>query len=150
MDQKEKESKEKFLGNLILISSIIVAIKSIGEIDPWMYIWFLVFSVLYYAIISNKLLLNNKRLLVFAAFIVSIFFSALIGVAIGRITPLEPFKSVTTVVYYLTLTLVLTVSLNDTKYNQSIFTKIKDKVAKIKDSFCCALTADFCLMYDIC
>ncbi len=123
MNEKEIESKQRFIELLILISSIIIAVRGIN-IDLLIFVLFLVFSVFYYVVISNEIIFRKLQIL-FLALMTSIFFSATLATAIGIATPSEPFKSINAILYYIVLIILLTISLNNNESNRNLFEKLK-------------------------
>jgi len=134
MNRYEIESKERFLEILILVSGILLAVKGVGEyLSNTIFIIFLVLSVLYYAILSNKYYEKTKwfkRLSCFIILMVSVFFSANIALALGLKTEIVYLKVIIAILYYLILIPFLYISLDYTgRYKDFIkfLKKIKNK-----------------------
>ena len=141
MSQKEIESKQTFLERLMLIATFLVSLKFFGEknIDPTIFIWFMISSVAYYAFLANKKFvsiltarnIDNRTKLAHASFTIitltlSAAFAGSIAIAVGFITPQNSLKSLMGMAYYSVFTIILLSILYVKKENNPLYITMRN------------------------
>ncbi|GEM_PF-4766792 len=135
MDDTERQSKQRLIEVLLIISGFLIAIKATSEIGTYSYLFalFLVFSLVYYIVISKPIPIPTKHFKVsvfISSLAVSVLFSLLMAIAIGITAPSEPLSIPYTFFWYYILVPILLLSLNDGSLNNDIETKLKKVILR--------------------
>ena len=116
MNKEEIDIKLRLVEALIIIMGIWATIKVVYENSVNLFIigLFFVVSIIYFSGFSIGLNKYSRKLLPLIAFLIGVFFSAILGIFIGLNIPGDlSFRSIVALLYYGTLTLVITSALNE-------------------------------------
>lgn len=145
MGREEKKTKMRFVETLLIVSALLITIPSISDEISFtpriisIFLFFIIFSILYYSGVSMGLLSKEKNskeldkgvfgnrkvlLVILAAFMVSVNFSAVISFQIYSIFPQFGIEFLS--LYTLSLTILLMVSLLPTNLTNKLISEISN------------------------
>lgn len=119
----------RFIEMLLLIASILFGIGKVQ--NNLAFIWFIIFAILYYVLVSNKI--YDKYFSPLITFATACSFSAIVVIAYAAILPpSELWISYMYLLYFIGIAILLFFALNGIENNRNLFNPIKKYFLKKK------------------